>query len=107
MVGMTGPGSFDERDPVLESPFSRSLPYLSYEHDDDGLRSPGQIPSVYSPMPGCVGGYIDVHSKRHTKPRREDYALRISEEDELKMEQKGQLETSVDDYDDQIVGRME
>lgn len=108
LVGMTEPSlSFDDRDPVFATlPYSRSLPYLTIEFDDDGLQLPGQIPSVYSPMPGCVGGYIDVPSKKYIRPRREDDVLRISEEDELLMEEEEKLKTS-DDDDDQIVGRME
>lgn len=114
LVGMTEPGtSFEDRDLILASPpSSRSLPYLSFEYDDDVPQSPGhQIPSMYSPMPGCVGGYIDVPSKKYIRPRREDDVLRISEEDELMMEEEEEEETrlkaSEEDDDDQIVGRME
>lgn len=110
LVGMTEPGSsYEDRDLALASPpASRSLPYLSFEYDDDGLQTPEhQIPSMYSPMPGCVGGYIDVPSKKFIRPRRDDDVLRISEEDELKMEEEERMKTSEDDDDDQIVGRME
>lgn len=112
LVGMTEPGSsFDDKDSVLSSPPQHpSLAYLSIEYDDDGLQVPGghQIPLNYSPMPGCVGGYIDVPSKRFIRPRIEDDVLRISEEDELKLEEEEERnKTSEDDDDDQIVGRME
>lgn len=81
--------SFEDRDPSLACmPYSYSLPYLSLEHDNDGLQLPGQIPSMYLPIPGCSGRYVDVPIKKHIRPRYEGDSLRISEENELKMNEK-------------------
>ncbi|KAM9887339.1 hypothetical protein OXX79_013719 [Metschnikowia pulcherrima] len=94
LVGMTEPGSVDEHDASKGQPsFSRSLPQYT-ENEDDFLHMPASIPSSYSPMPGCVGGYIDVPSKkayvRMESPEEEEESLR-----------------DVVDEDEEILGKME
>ncbi|OBA21944.1 hypothetical protein METBIDRAFT_142505 [Metschnikowia bicuspidata var. bicuspidata NRRL YB-4993] len=98
LVGMNEPGTIvDEHEaPVGPSPFSRSLPQFTPEHEDHHLRmSEEQIPSSYSPMPGCVGGYIDVPAKKHHTQMESPY----EEEEREKRE--------VVDEDEEILGRME
>ncbi|KAF8002957.1 hypothetical protein HF325_002202 [Metschnikowia pulcherrima] len=94
LVGMTEPGSVEEQDASKgQPPFSRSLPQYT-ENEDDFLHMPALIPSLYSPMPGCVGGYIDVPSKkayvRMESPEEEEESLR-----------------DVVDEDEEILGKME
>lgn len=62
---------------------------------------PSLIPSTYSPMPGYVGGYLDVPKKRDVTP-----------EDETDHETRPQQSPdpagdSSDDEDEEILGKME
>lgn len=71
------------------SPYLRS--YLISEYP------PSLIPSTYSPMPGYVGGYLDVPKKRVVK---EEYESVLEESPEPE---------GIDEEndDDEIVGKME
>lgn len=68
LVGMNEPGS--ACDDSTHSSYTRAG-YLneSFENDGDELLFSDSIPSSYSPMPGCVGGYIDVPSREFVRPR--------------------------------------
>lgn len=106
LVNMHEPGtSVDEKEQSF-SPYSRAS-YLSQSFDNDAdheLRFAELIPSSYSPMPGCVGGYIDVPSKAFIRPKaRASISHRIEEhvfEDE-------EAAKASDDDDDEIVGKLE
>lgn len=71
------------------SPYQRS--YLISEYP------PSLIPSTYSPMPGYVGGYLDVPKKRVVK---EEYESVLEESPEPEGNEG-------DEDDDEIVGKME
>lgn len=55
---------------------------------------PSLIPSTYSPMPGYVGGYLDVPKKKSMSPEPEEQTRLVSPEHE-------------DESDDEILGKME
>lgn len=95
LVGMNEPTIDEHESPVSESPFSRSIPQYTAESEDHFLRMPEElIPSSYSPMPGCVGGYIDVPGKKNYT------RMESPDEDQA---QKG----DVVDEDEEILGKME
>lgn len=56
---------------------------------------PSLIPSTYSPMPGYVGGYLDVPKKKSVSPDSEDKSRSESPEHDD------------DSSDDEILGKME
>lgn len=110
LVGMNEPGSVEERDLHLShSPFSRSLPHYTLENDDELLSMPEeQIPSSYSPMPGYVGGYIDVPSKKSHRMKTfyEEEELETEEDsEEIKSEERARQ--AREDEDEGILGKME
>lgn len=89
LVAMNEPGSVVDERELFGSPFSRSLPHYQMDHDDELLDIPEeeQIPSSYSPMPGYVGGYFDVPSRKPKPLARESSASDLVDEEILgKME---------------------
>ncbi|GEQ68865.1 hypothetical protein JCM33374_g2534 [Metschnikowia sp. JCM 33374] len=97
LVAMNEPGSItdDQESAIGQSSFLGSLPQYAAENDEDFLHIPeGSIPSSYSPMPGCVGGYIDVPSKKQ-------YIRMESPEED------GEESRNVVDEDEEILGNMD
>lgn len=112
LVAMNEPCSPAE---VPLSPFSRSVPTPGFTYtEEEVLQIPGDlIPSSYSPMPGYVGGYIDVPTKKRisrmtsisdiTDARN---VLKEVEEEDLGTEEKTRSEDDTNE-DEEILGKME
>lgn len=110
LVGMNDP---EETDHFTSSPTPESLQFsTSYDANRSYIDThetspyhrshliseypPSLIPSTYSPMPGYVGGYLDVPKRRIFR-----------EEDESVLEESPEPDGNEEEDDDEILGKME